>query len=300
MKQNTKTMTACDLEDVHANHLLASLRASGCPDLSSYIELVQLPMGKVIYESGGTMRYVYFPTTAIVSMLYIMNDGTSDEIATVGNEGFIGIQLFLGCETIPSRALVRSAGHAFRLDASLLQKEFGQSPAVQHLLLRYMQSLLAQISQTAACNRHHSIHQRLCRWILSSLDRLPTSELKTTHETIGEMLNVRRESITQELGELKGAGLIHCQRGRITVVNRAKLEGRACECYGAIRREFSRLLAATRGVPVRNDLEEIWQSRATGAATQVRFGVPNYTLMPHTYGYQEEELSLRRSPAIPA
>ena len=302
MKQTTKTMTLRDLEDVHANHLLASLTASGCPDLSAHIELVQLPVGKVIYESGGAMRYVYFPTTAIVSMLYIMNDGTSDEIATVGSEGFIGIQLFLGCESIPSRALVRSAGHAFRLDANLLQKEFGQSPAMQHLLLRYMQSLLAQISQTAACNRHHSIHQRLCRWILSSLDRLPSSELHTTHETIGEMLNVRRESITQELGELKLAGLIHCQRGRITVVNRSKLEARACDCYGAIRREFTRLLAHTTAatVPARNGLEEIWQSRSSAAATQVRFGVPNYALIPDTYVRNDEDLSVSRYPAVPA
>ena len=300
MKRPPNATILRELEHAHANHLLTSLGAcAGCPDLSTYAELVPLPVGKVIYESGAAMRYVYFPTSAIVSMLYIMNDGTSDEIATVGSEGFIGVQLFLGCETIPSRALVRSAGHAFRLDANLLQKEFSQSPAIQHLLLRYMQSLLAQISQTAACNRHHSIHQRLCRWILASLDRLPSSELQTTHETIGEMLNVRRESITQELGELKTAGLILCQRGRITVVNRPKLEARACECYGAIKREFNRLFAGF-SAPVRNDLEQLWQSSATGSGSQVRFGVPSYAPAPVAYAHKDEEFSVHRQPAVPA
>jgi CRP-like cAMP-binding protein len=291
-----------DIADIRANNLLATLvNNSGCEELQAHLELVPLPVGKVLYESGGAMRYVYFPTTSIVSMLYIMNDGTSDEIATVGSEGFVGIQLFLGCETIPSRALVRSAGSAFRLEAGLLQRRFSQSSAVQHLLLRYMQSLLAQISQTAACNRHHSIHQRLCRWILSSLDRLPSSELQTTHESIGEMLNVRRESITQELGELKGAGLIHCQRGRITVVNRVKLEARACECYGGIKREFNRLLAGLANSPVRNGLEEIWQARSTGAAQHVSFGVaPDYASAPGPYLHQEEDYLARHQPAVSA
>jgi CRP-like cAMP-binding protein len=287
-----------DIADVRTNNLLATLINSGCEELHAHLELVPLPVGKVLYESGGAMRHVYFPTTSIVSMLYIMNDGTSDEIATVGSEGFIGIQLFLGCETIPSRALVRSAGSAFRLEAGMLQKRFSQSSAVQHLLLRYMQSLLAQISQTAACNRHHSIHQRLCRWILSSLDRLPSSELQTTHESIGEMLNVRRESITQELGELKGAGLIRCQRGRITVVNRPKLEARACECYGGIKREFNRLLAGLANSPVRNGLEEIWQARSTSAAPQISFGVGQDNVSgPGSYVRQEEDYLGRHQPA---
>ena len=288
-----------DIADMRPNNLLTTLINSGCEDLQAHLELVPLPVGKVLYESGGAMRHVYFPTTSIVSMLYIMNDGTSDEIATVGSEGFIGIQLFLGCETIPSRALVRSAGSAYRLEAGLLQKRFSQSSAVQHLLLRYMQSLLAQISQTAACNRHHSIHQRLCRWILSSLDRLPSSELQTTHESIGEMLNVRRESITQELGELKGAGLIRCQRGRITVVNRPKLEARACECYGGIKREFNRLLAGLASPPVRNGLEEIWQARSTSAAPQISFGVvPEYA--SGAFVRQEEDYLTRHQPAVSA
>jgi CRP-like cAMP-binding protein len=287
--------------DIRANNLLATLVGSGCEELKAHLELVALPVGKVLYESGGAMRHVYFPTTSIVSMLYIMNDGTSDEIATVGSEGFIGIQLFLGCETIPSRALVRNAGSAFRLEAGLLQKRFTQSSAVQHLLLRYMQSLLAQISQTAACNRHHSIHQRLCRWILSSLDRLPSSELQTTHESIGEMLNVRRESITQELGELKVAGLIHCQRGRITVINRLKLEARACECYGGIKREFNRLLAGLNSSPVRNGLEELWQARSTDAASQISFGqVPDYTSGPEAYVRRDEDYLGRHQPAVSA
>ncbi len=286
-----------DPNDIRSNSLLSSLIALGCQDLHTSLELVQLPVGKVIYESGATMRYVYFPTTSIVSMLYIMNDGTSDEIATVGTEGFIGIQLFLGCETIPSRAFVRSAGHAFRLDANVLQKEFGKSPAVQHLLLRYMQSLLAQISQTAACNRHHSINQRLCRWILSSLDRLPTNELQTTHEAIGEMLNVRRESITQELGELKAAGLIRCQRGRFTVVNRHNLEARACDCYKGIKREFDRLLTPPSVSP---GLEEIWNGRSASAPASVRSGAgPYYAPAVAAYARQDEE-SLRHLPGVPA
>lgn len=284
-----------DPNDIRSNSLLASLISLGCQDLHANLELVQLPAGKVIYESGATMRYVYFPTTSIVSMLYIMNDGTSDEIATVGTEGFIGIQLFLGCETIPSRAFVRSAGHAFRLDANVLQKEFSRSAAVQHLLLRYMQSLLAQISQTAACNRHHSINQRLCRWILSSLDRLPTNELHTTHESIGEMLNVRRESITQELGELKAAGLIRCQRGRITVVNRHNLEARACECYKGIKREFNRLLTPPTVSP---GLEQIWNGRSSGAQAQVHFGAGSSFTPAASFARQEEDKL--RFPAVPA
>jgi CRP-like cAMP-binding protein len=289
-----------EFDDVASNHLLSSLIGAGFEHLRAHLELVPLPVGKVIYESGAGMRHVYFPTTAIVSMLYIMNDGTSDEIATVGSEGFIGIQLFLGCETIPSRALARSAGHAFRLDANLLQREFGQSSALQHLLLRYMQSLLAQISQTAACNRHHSIHQRLCRWILSSLDRLPSNELQTTHESIGEMLNVRRESITQELGELKTAGLIRCQRGRITVVNRPKLEARACECYAGIRREFNRLLAPAAGI--RNDLEQLWQGRPTSSPAPVRFGAaPNHLpVAPVAFRNDEEQSFIRNHPLASA
>jgi CRP-like cAMP-binding protein len=290
-----------ELENHRGNHVLAALIAAGCEELDAHLELVPMPVGRVVYESGAAMRHAYFPTSAIMSMLYIMNDGTSDEIATVGSEGFIGVQLFLGCETIPSRALVRSAGHAYRLDAAVLQREFNRSAAVQHLLLRYMQSLLAQISQTAACNRHHSINQRLCRWLLSSLDRLPSSELQTTHESIGEMLNVRRESITQELGELKAAGLIRCQRGRITVVNRPNLEARACECYKGIKKEFSRLFAGAGEQPaVPGGLEQIWNSRPT--ASPQRFGVgANYAAPTATQNRPEEDVSFtRRYTAVSA
>jgi len=284
-----------ELDNIRGNNILAALIAAGCDDLDSHLELVPMPVGKVVYESGGPMRYAYFPTTAIMSMLYIMNDGTSDEIATVGGEGFIGVQLFLGCETIPSRALVRSAGHAFRVDAGYLQREFNRSAPVQHLLLRYMQSLLAQISQTAACNRHHSIHQRLCRWLLSSLDRLPSSELQTTHESIGEMLNVRRESITQELGELKTAGLIRCQRGRITVIDRPNLEARACECYKGIKREFTRLMAPAVVPQVSSGLEQIWNARPTNSTPQPHFGVPTYSAPAASRTVrQDEELFARR------
>jgi len=285
-------MRECD--NHRGNHVLGALAAAGCEDLEAHMELVPMPVGRVVYGSGAAMRHAYFPTTSIMSMLYIMNDGTSDEIATVGAEGFVGVQLFLGCETIPSRALVRSAGHAYRLDAAVLQREFNRSAAVQHLLLRYMQSLLAQISQTAACNRHHSINQRLCRWLLSSLDRLPSNELQTTHESIGEMLNVRRESITQELGELKAAGLIQCQRGRITVIDRAHLEARACECYKGIKKEFIRLLGAQAEPALPSGLQQIWNSRGTDVPQ--RFGL---AAIPAAPSRAEEDFPFvrRYSPA---
>lgn len=286
-----------ELEKHRGNHILAALIAAGCEELEAHLELVPMPVGRVVYESGAAMRHAYFPTSAIMSMLYIMNDGTSDEIATVGHEGFIGVQLFLGCETIPSRALVRSAGHAYRLDAAVLQREFNRSAAVQHLLLRYMQSLLAQISQTAACNRHHSINQRLCRWLLSSLDRLPSNELQTTHESIGEMLNVRRESITQELGELKSAGLIRCQRGRITVVNRSLLETRACECYKGIKKEFSRLLAGPTEPAVASGLEQIWNSRPASAPQPVARSTANPAMQSRS---DEDAPFIRRYFAVSA
>jgi len=279
-----------EFDHIRGNHLLASLLTPGCSDLRSKLELVPLAAGKVVYESGGHVRHVYFPTTSIVSMLYIMNDGTLDEIATVGNEGVIGIQPFLGCEAIPSRAFVRSAGHAFRLEAALLQKDFSQSLSTQHLLLRYMQSLLSQISQTGACNRHHSVRQRLCRWLLSSLDRLPSNELQTTQESIAELLNVRRESITQELGVLKTQGLIRCQRGRITVVNKSKLEACACECSGRIRSELCRLRSGFSVLQVPSDRGEIWDRRATDSASQAHFDVvpKNSPALPPKYCARKE------------
>ena len=231
-----------DSNNSHSNRFLAALMAAADGDLHSHLELVPLKFNDVLYESERGICHAYFPTTSIVSMVYMLEDGATDEIAAVGNEGIIGVPLFMGGEMSPSRAVVRCAGHAFRLRGQLLLDEFNGSTEVQNLLLRYIQSLLAQISQTAACNRHHSIHQQLCRWLLSSVDRLPSNELKITHESIASMLGVRRESISKETGELQTAGLIHNGRGCITVVDRRKLEDRACECYRAIRTQCERLL----------------------------------------------------------
>ena len=222
--------------------MLAALPRRSYEALRSGLEPVTLRFGDVLYESESRIRHAYFPTTSIVSLVYMMEDGATDEIAAVGNEGIIGVPIFMGSETTPSRAVVRCAGCAFRLKGHLLLDEFNKSMAVQQLLLRYTQSLFAQISQTAACNRHHSVHQQLCRWLLSSLDRLPSNELKITHESIAGMLGVRRESVSKEAAELQSAGLIHNGRGRITVVDRRRLETRACECYRGIKREFGRLL----------------------------------------------------------
>ncbi len=227
----------------HPNHLLASLMAAGSEHLLGSLEMVSLKFGDVLYESESRIRFAYFPTTSIVSLVYMMEDGATDEIAAVGNEGIIGVPLFMGSETTPSRAVVRCAGCAFRMKGNVLLEEFHGSKTVQQILLRYTQSLFAQISQTAACNRHHSVHQQLCRWLLSSLDRLPSNELKITHESIAGMLGVRRESVSKEAAELQSAGLIHNGRGRITVLDRRRLETRACECYRGIKREFGRLLS---------------------------------------------------------
>jgi CRP-like cAMP-binding protein len=199
-------------------------------------------LGDVLYESGSELRHVYFPTTAIVSLLYVMLDGASAEIAVVGNEGIIGVALFMGGETMPNRAVVQSAGHAYRLKGQLLKQEFNRSGELQHLLLRYTQALLTQMAQTAVCNRHHSLDQQLCRWLLLSLDRLPSNELVMTQELIANMLGVRREGVTEAAGNLQKAGLIAYRRGRITVLDRAGLEARACECYAVVKKEFDRLL----------------------------------------------------------
>ena len=233
-----------ELDSFHQNHLLATLIESGCERLQSLLELVPMTQGDVLYEPHGRLRHAYFPTTSIVSMLSVMEDGASDEIAFVGNEGIIGVPLFMGGETTPSRAVVRSAGYAFRMQGQVLQDEFKRSSSLQYLLLRYTQALLTQIAQTAACNRHHSLHQRLCRWLVSGLDCLPVNEIWITHEELAGMLGVRREGISKEAGELQTAGLIHYKRGRIIVVDRPKLEAQACECYRGIRREFTRLLQA--------------------------------------------------------
>jgi CRP-like cAMP-binding protein len=226
----------------HQNHLLAALPASDFQRLASHLELVPMKLGEVLYESGGQLRYVYFPTTSILSLLYVMEDGASAEIAIVGNEGILGISLFMGGESTPSRAVVQSAGHAFRLKAALLKNEFGRFGPTMHLLLRYTQALITQMAQTAVCNRHHSVDQQLCRWLLLSLDRLQTNELSMTQELIANMLGVRREGVTEAAGKLQGAGLISYQRGRITVLDRPGLEARSCECYQVVKTEFDRLL----------------------------------------------------------
>lgn len=226
----------------YQNHLLAALPPKELGRLLPHLELVSLPLGKVLYEPGCRLRHVYFPTTSIVSLLYVMADGDSAEIAVVGNEGILGIALFMGGETTPSRAVVQSAGYGYRLQADLLKIEFNRSGPVLHLLLRYTQALITQMAQTAVCNRHHSVEQQLCRWLLMSLDRLPSNELSMTQELIANMLGVRREGVTEAAGKLQNAGLIRYRRGHITIIDRPGLERRACECYAVVKKEFDRLL----------------------------------------------------------
>src|SRR6202048_1340148 len=235
-------MAAPERHSPHQNHLLDALPAGDYERLASHLELVPMRLGEVLYESGIQLRYVYFPTTAILSLLYVMEDGASAEIAIVGNEGILGISLFMGGETTPSRAVVQSAGHGYRLRAQLIKNEFGRFGPMMHLLLRYTQALITQMSQTAVCNRHHSIDQQLCRWLLLSLDRLASNELTMTQELIANMLGVRREGVTEAAGKLQDAGLIRYRRGRITVLNRPGLEARSCECYQVVKTEFDRLL----------------------------------------------------------
>jgi CRP-like cAMP-binding protein len=226
----------------HQNHLLDALPASDYERVASHLELVPMKLGDVLYESGATLRYVYFPTTSIISLLYVMEDGASAEIAIVGNEGVLGISLFMGGDTTPSRAVVQSAGFAFRLRAQLLKDEFARFGPTMQLLLRYTQALITQMSQTAVCNRHHSVDQQLCRWLLLSLDRLQSNELSMTQELIANMLGVRREGVTEAAGKLQKAGMIRYQRGRITVLDRPGVEARSCECYQVVKAEFDRLL----------------------------------------------------------
>ncbi len=224
------------------NHLLNALPAEDFKRIAAHLELVPLTLGDILYEPGVKLRYVYFPTTAIVSLLYVMEDGASAEIAIVGNEGILGISLFMGGETTPSRAVVQSAGYGYRLRAQLLKDEFGRFGPFLRLLLRYTQALITQMAQTAVCNRHHSVDQQLCRWLLLSLDRLASRELIMTQELIAAMLGVRREGVTEAAGKLQDAGLIHYRRGKITVVDRPRLEARSCECYQVVKTEFDRLL----------------------------------------------------------
>jgi CRP-like cAMP-binding protein len=226
------------------NHLLAALPGADYERLLPQLELVPLPLAWAVYEAGDAQGYVFFPTTSIVSLLYVMEDGSSAEIAVVGNEGLVGIALFMGGETTPSRAVVQSAGYGYRLRGSVLKAEFGQGGNLQHLLLRYTQALITQMSQTAVCNRHHALEQQLCRWLLLSLDRLQSNELAMTQELIANMLGVRREGVTESAGKLQAQGLIEYSRGKITVLDRPKLEARVCECYAVVKREYDRLLPA--------------------------------------------------------
>jgi CRP-like cAMP-binding protein len=228
--------------DPSQNHLLAALPVDECARLLPNLEWVALPLGKLLSEPGEQMRHVYFPTTAIVSLLYVMEDGASAEIAVVGNEGIVGVSLFMGGETTTSRAVVQSAGHGYRLSGQLLKDAFFRAGPMQRLLLRYTQALLTQMAQTAVCNRHHSVDQQLCRWLLLSLDRLSSNELVMTQELIANMLGVRREGVTEAAGKLHQAGLIEYHRGHITVLDRPGLEARVCECYAVVKKEFDRLL----------------------------------------------------------
>ena len=225
------------------NHLLAALPPSGFERIAPHLELVTLKLGEVLYESGGQLNHVYFPTDSIVSLLYVMEDGASAEIAVVGNEGVLGISLFMGGETTPSRAVVQSGGLGYRLRAQQLKQEFNRGGPMMHLLLRYTQALITQMSQTAVCNRHHSVDQQLCRWLLLSLDRLPSDELTMTQELIANMLGVRREGVTAAAGKLRDVGIIQYSRGHIKVLDRAKLEAQVCECYAVVKKEFDRLLS---------------------------------------------------------
>jgi len=224
------------------NHLLASLPDADLQRWLPQLERVEMPLGQVLYESGGTLSHVYFPTTAIVSLLYVMENGASAEIAVVGNEGIVGISLFMGGDSTSSRAVVQSAGLGLRLKAQAMKDDFNKAGPVLHLLLRYTQALITQMAQTAVCNRHHSLDQQLCRWLLLSLDRLQGNELVMTQELIANMLGVRREGVTEGALKLQQAGLIRYARGHISVLDRAGLQKRSCECYAVVKKEYDRLL----------------------------------------------------------
>jgi CRP-like cAMP-binding protein len=233
--------------EARKNGLLAALPEAEWARWRDQLEPVDMPLGMVIYESGSQLSHVYFPTDCIVSLLYVMEDGASAEIAVVGCEGVVGVSLFMGGQSTPSRAVVQSAGQGVRLNASLLMQEFNRAGPVLHLLLRYTQALITQMAQTAVCNRHHSVDQQLCRWLLLSLDRLRSNELAMTQELIANMLGVRREGVTEAAGHLQQAGLIQYRRGHITVLDRPRLEQRTCECYAVVKREYDRLLLPMAG-----------------------------------------------------
>ena len=228
------------------NHILAALPTAEFEPLVAHLELVPLRLGEVLYEPGSQLQHAYFPTTAIVSLHYVTESGASAETAGVGNEGVVGIALFMGGDTTPSSAVVQTAGHAYRLERSLLKKEFNRGGLMHRLLLRYTQALITQMNQTAACNRHHSVEQQLCRWLLLTLDRLPSNDLVMTQELVASMLGVRREGITEAAGRLQAAGLIRYRRGHIAVLERSGLEAGACECYAVVKKELRRLLSDVR------------------------------------------------------
>ena len=227
-----------------ANRLLASLPDADYQALLPHLEPMAMPLGLAVYESGGLQGFVVFPTDSIVSLLYVLEDGASTEIAVTGREGLVGISLFMGGETTPSRAVVQSAGHGYRVRAAVLKKHFEARGELQHLLLRFTQALITQMTQTAVCNRHHAVEQQLCRWLLLMLDRLSAPELRMTQELIANMLGVRREGVTEAAGKLQALGLIEYRRGRISVLDRPGLEARVCECYAVVKREYDRLLEA--------------------------------------------------------
>ena len=230
------------LGDPRQNRLLAALPDDAWQRWQPHLTPVDMPLGQVLYESGDRLKHVVLPTTALVSLLYLMNNGSSAETAVVGNEGMVGVSLFMGGVSTTGRAVVQAAGRGFQLPASVLLQEFNRGGPVMHLLLRYTQALLTQMSQTAVCNRHHAVDRQLCRWLLQSLDRLQGDELVMTHELIANMLGVRREGVTEAAGHLQADGLIRYQRGHITILDRQRLEARACECYAVVRREYDRLL----------------------------------------------------------
>ncbi|HVJ11432.1 MAG TPA: Crp/Fnr family transcriptional regulator [Burkholderiales bacterium] len=228
------------------NHLLAALPGEEFQRLAPRLEPVALPLGQMLYEPGGQLEHAYFPVSAIISLHYVMASGASAAVAGVGNEGVLGVSLFMGGDTTPSSAVVQTAGHAYRLQRRVLMEEFERRGALQRLLLRYTQALMAQMTQTAVCNRHHSVEQQLCRWLLVTLDRIPSGQIVMTQELVAGMLGVRREGITEAAGKLQDAGLVRSRRGHMAVLERAGLETRVCECYAVVRNEFKRLLSDVR------------------------------------------------------
>jgi CRP-like cAMP-binding protein len=239
------------LSSPEQNHILAALPPADQERLFPHLKLVPMPLGKVLYESGDTLRHIYFPTDSIVSLLYVLEDGASAEISVVGNDGAIGVALFMGGETTTNRAIVQSAGFAYRLTGRRLKQEFERHGELLHILLRYTQALITQMAQTAVCNRHHTVDQQLCRWMLLSLDRLSENKLAMTQELIANMLGVRREGVTDAAGKLQKLGVIQYSRGHITVLNRPQLEQLSCECYAVVKKETDRLL------PLRTSLDAL-------------------------------------------